>query len=213
MSYFYRSVWALVILINLSAIIWFILGTTANFNRGIDLIPAVILGYIGGPSILLILLSLLFLLTGWLPSSAKGIVSFALVIISLLVFSLILYKNVDRSGWLEEHVRTDSLQVTSDHLYEYHIELINLSRRDSHARLYLKKTSTEEEIRIPLDMSLKDVAVLFIEETNYWIVLDPTSEEDTYILETTKTFPIKGLKYKIDVKKREAVRLGSVVSE
>lgn len=209
MVYFYRSLWFLAILINLSALIWFIVGTTANFNRGMDLISTVIFTYIGIPSILLIVTSVILLLKGWLPSSVKGIFAFSLIIICMLAFSPTLFKNVDRSGWLEEEVTTDSLQVTADNLYEYQIELINLFQKDSSARLYLKHTSTDEEIRIPLDVNLKEFAVLFVEKTNYWIVLETTSEEGMYILETTSSFPIPGLKYKVDVKKREAVKMGN----
>lgn len=54
----------LAILINLSGVLWFILGSTANFQRGIDLISTVILIYAGIPSILLIVMSAILLFEG-----------------------------------------------------------------------------------------------------------------------------------------------------
>lgn len=202
-----RVIWILAILINLSAVMWFIFGTTANFQRGMDLISTVIFVYFGIPSTLLIILSIILLFKGWIPSFPWGIVAVSIIILGMLSLSPTLFKNVNTSGWLEENVTTDSLQITTDNTYEYQIELINLFQKNSYARLYLKSTSTDEEIRIPLDIPVKEIVVLFVEKNYHLIMLEATTEADIYILHTTSKFPFPEEKYKIDVKKGEAVKV------
>lgn len=202
-----RVIWVLAILINLSAVMWFIVGTKANFQRGMDLISTIIFSYFGIPSILLIILSIISLFKGWIPSSPWRIVAVSIMILCMLSLSPTLFKNVDTNGWLEGEVTTDTLQITTDNTYEYQLELINLFQKNSYARLYLKSTSTDEEIRITLDIPVKEIAVLFVEENYHLIMLEATSEADIYILHPTSKLPFPDEKYKIDVKKREAVKV------
>ncbi|WP_110932675.1 hypothetical protein [Paenibacillus bouchesdurhonensis] len=202
-----RGVWILALLINLSAVMWFIFGTTANFQRGMDLVSTVIFVYFGIPSILLIVLSIFLIIKGWIPSSPWRIVAVSILILGLLSLSPTLFKYVDTSGWLEENVTTDTLQITSDNAYEYNLEIINLFQRNSYARLHLKSTSTDEEIRIPLDIPVKEIVVLFEEKNYHLIFLKATSEADVYILHPTSKLPFPNEKYKIDVKKKEAVKI------
>ncbi|WP_235560953.1 hypothetical protein [Bacillus sp. FJAT-28004] len=202
-----RVIWILAILINLSAVMWFIFGTTASFQRGMDLISTIIFSYFGIPSIMLITLSIILLFKGWIPSSPWRIVAVSIMILCMLSLSPTLFKYVDTNGWLEEEVTTDTLQITSDNTYEYQLELINLFQKNSYARLYLKSTSTDEEIRIPLDIPLKEIVVLFVEKNNHWIMLEATSEADIYILHTSSKFPFPDEKFEVDVKKREAVKV------
>ncbi|MCU6711248.1 hypothetical protein M6D81_21380 [Paenibacillus sp. J5C_2022] len=178
----------IVILLSSAAVAWFILGSTANFQLGMDLVSTVIFVYFGIPSILLITLSIVLLFKGWIPPSPWYIIAVSIVILCMLSLSPTLFKYVDTSGWLDENVTTDSLQITTDNMYEYQIELINLFQKNSYARLYLRSTSTDEEIRIPLDLPVKDIVVLFVEKNNNWIKLEKTSEEDIYIVLTTSQF-------------------------
>lgn len=201
-----KALWIVAVLINLSAVTWFILGSTANFQRGVDLISTVIFSYFGIPSFLLIILSITLLLKGWSPSSTRGTIGVLIIIVGMLSLSPALFKNVSTSGWLEEKVTTDTLQITSDNTYEYQLEIINLFQKNSYARLYLKSTSTGEEIRIPLDIPVKEMAVLFVEKNYHLITLEATSEEEFYILHPTSKLPFPDEIYKIDLKKREAVK-------
>ncbi len=156
---------------------------------------------------MLITLSIILLFKGWIPSSPWRIVAVSIMILCMLSLSPTLFKYVDTNGWLEEEVTTDTLQITSDNTYEYQLELINLFQKNSYARLYLKSTSTDEEIRIPLDIPLKEIVVLFVEKNNHWIMLEATSEADIYILHTSSKFPFPDEKFEVDVKKREAVKV------
>ncbi len=201
-----RAIWVVAILINLSAVIWFILGTTANFQRGIDLVSTVILVYFGIPSILLIILSIFLFIKRWLPASSWGIVALSVIILCMLSLSPTLFKNVNKSGWLLENVVTDTLQITADGQYEYQFELVNLFQKNSNARLYVKRISDGEEMRISLDMPLNKIKGLSEEKVNYWVVMDGTSEKDKYIMHTTSKFPLPDRKYKVDLEKREAVK-------
>ncbi|MFB7817162.1 hypothetical protein ACFC0X_23690 [Paenibacillus chitinolyticus] len=201
-----KVLWILAILINLSAIVWFILGSTANFQRGIDLVSTVILVYFGIPSILLIIVSLILLFKGWLPTSLWGIVAVSIIILFMLVLSPTLFKNVNTSGWLSESIVTDTLQITEDGQYEYQFELINLFQKNSHARLYIKSSSTGEEMRIPLDVPVNTINVLSERKMNYWISLEETAEKYKYILYTTSKFPLEE-KYEVDIKKGKAVKV------
>lgn len=203
-----RVIWVGAILINLSAVIWFILGTTANFQRGIDLVSTVILVYFGIPSILFIILSFVLLFKGGFPSSVWSTVIVSIMILCMLSLSPTLFKSVNTSGWLTENIVTDTLQTTADGQYEYQLELVNLFQKNSSSRLYLKNISTGEETRISLQLPTRDIHMLPNEKMNFRLFLEVTSEQDMYILHTTPQLPTPLEKYKVDVKKKVAVKIG-----
>ncbi|WP_219834744.1 DUF4163 domain-containing protein [Paenibacillus sp. R14(2021)] len=201
-----RVIWIAAVLINLSGVIWFILGSTANFQRGIDLITTVVMMYFGAPSIVLIVVSMVLLLKRWSPLK-WGKIGVIGIIICMLWLTPPLYESVNTSGWLIENVQTDTLQKTADGRYEYNIELVNLFQRNSYARLYLKSVSMSAISRIRVDIPLNEIDGLSIGEVNHWIKLEPYLEEGKYLLYTTEDFPLPGERFEIDVKKGKAVRL------
>lgn len=201
-----KALWILAVLINLSGVIWFILGSTANFQRGIDLITTVIMIGLGIPSLLLIVLSVILLVRRWSPQGG-GVLGIFALIISMLLLSPPLYNSVNTSGWLTERVMTDSIQMTTDGYYEYSIEIINMFQRNSYARLYLKNVSTSEEKRIRLSLPIYEIHGIGVEQVNYWVKLEPTSEADTYILQTTEDFPLLGERFEVDVINGQAVKI------
>jgi len=202
-----RIIWVLAILINLSAVMWFIFGSTANFQREIDVVSTVFFVYFGIPSLLLIVFSSILLFKGWIPNSSWGIVTVSIIILCMLSLSPTLFKNVNTSGWLSENIVTDTLQLTADGQYEYRIELINLFQKNSYSRLYIKSSFTGEEMRISLEIPVKKIKVLTERKLNYWIVLEGTSKNDKYILNTTSSFPLPDEKFEVDIKKGEAMKL------
>jgi membrane-bound ClpP family serine protease len=201
-----KWLWILAVIINLSGVIWFILGSTANFQRGIDLITTVIMIGLVTPSLLLIVLSVILLVKRW-SSQRIGIIGIFVLIISMLLLTPLLYKNVNTSGWLTERVMTDSMQITTDGHYEYCIEIINIFQRNSYARLYLKDITKAEEKRIRLSLPIYEIHGIGIERVNYWIKLEPISKADTYILHTTEDFPLSGERFEIDVINGHAVKI------
>jgi hypothetical protein len=201
-----KALWILAVLINLSGVIWFILGSTANFQRGIDLITTVIMIGLGIPSMLLIVLSVILFVRRWSPQSG-GVLGIFVLIISMLLLTPPLYKSVNANGWLTERVMTDSIQMTTDGHYKYCIEIINMFQRNSYARLYLKNVSTAEEKRIRLSLPIYEIHGLGVEQVNYWVKLEPTSQADTYILHTTEDFPLSGERFEVDVINGQAVTI------
>ncbi|MED1782885.1 hypothetical protein P4V43_13770 [Brevibacillus fortis] len=204
-----RLMWVITVLVNLSGVIWFVLGSTANFQRGMDLISTVLLLYLGIPSIILVVVSSFLLLKKWSPSRWWEFIGVLIIVISLLLLTPHLYKNVETSGWLTEKIRTDSIQQTPDGRFEYCMELINLFQKNSSARLYLKNTETLEEIRIHLEFPTKEITGVSWGDVNYFVKLEPTTNSNIYILNTTEEFPFPNEKYEINILEKTAVKINN----
>ena len=203
-----KLIWIISILANLSGVIWFILGSTASFQRSIDLVSTVILVYLGVPSMILIVFSsVLLLFKKWSPSKWWEFVGVFMVIMAMLLMTPQLYKNVDTSGWLTEKIRTDSLQQTSDHRFDYCMEFINLFQKNGSARLYLKNTKTLEEIRIPLELPIKEIKGISWGEITHFVKLEPTTDSNVYLLTTIDNFPIPNEKFEINVQEKTVVKI------
>ncbi|MDH6348696.1 MULTISPECIES: hypothetical protein [unclassified Brevibacillus] len=203
-----KVMWVITILVNLSGVIWFVLGSTANFQRGIDLISTVILVYLGIPSILLIVVSSFLLLKKWSPARWWEVIGVFMIMTAMLVLTPHLYKNVETSGWLTEKLETDSIQQTSDQRYMYCLELINLFQQNGSARLYLKNANTREELRIAVDLSLTKIQGISWGEVPRFIKLEPTNDANIYILHTTESFPIPNEKFEIHIQEKTSVKIG-----
>lgn len=114
--------WIVVVLFNLSGVLWFVFGATANFQRGIDLISTVILLTHVIPSIILIIVSIY-----WLAKRRAAINEIKVSIVMILNLFMIaltpsMFKYVNTSGWLTEKITRDTVQLTADGKYEYQIE-------------------------------------------------------------------------------------------
>jgi hypothetical protein len=203
-----KVMWVITILVNLSGVIWFVLGSTANFQRGIDLISRVILVHLGIPSILLIVVSSFLLLKKWSPSRWWEVIGVFMIMTAMLVLTPHLYKNVETSGWLTEKLETDSIQQTSDQRYMYCLELINLFQQNGSARLYLKNANTREELRIAVDLPLTKIQGISWGEVPRFIKLEPTNDANIYILHTTESFPIPNEKFEIHIQEKTSVKIG-----
>ncbi|MED1725142.1 hypothetical protein [Brevibacillus parabrevis] len=203
-----KVMWVITMLVNLSGVIWFVLGSTANFQRDIDLISTVVLVYLGIPSILLIVVSSFLLLKKWSPSRWWEVIGVFMIMIAMLVMTPHLYKNVETSGWLTEKLETDSIQQTSDQRYMYCLELINLFQQNGSARLYLKNANTREELRIAVDLPLNKIQGISWGEVPRFIQLEPTNDANIYILHTTESFPIPNEKFEIHIQEKTSVKIG-----
>ncbi|GEC90796.1 hypothetical protein [Brevibacillus brevis] len=207
MQWWLNITWIITVFVNLSGLIWFVLGSTASFQRDLDLISTVLLVYLGIPTIILGGLSFYLLYKKWSPTKWWEAIGVSLLMIAMLFMTPQFYKNVDTSGWLTDKVQTDSIQQTSDHRFEYCIELINLFQKNSTARLYLKNINTLEEVRIPLELPTKEVVGITWSSVNYFIKLEPTADSNIYLLTTTEGLPLATEKYEINVQEGTAVRI------
>ncbi|MGF9905482.1 hypothetical protein [Brevibacillus porteri] len=207
MQLWLKLMWIITILVNLSGVTWFVLGSTANFQRSLDLVSTVILVYLGVPSVILIVFSSIMLWKKWRPSKWWEFIGVSMIIIVMILMTPHLYKNVETSGWLTEKLRTDSIQQTSDRQYEYCMEIANLFQKNGTARLYLKNTKTLEEIRIPLELPIKEIKFVSWGEVTHFVKLEPTTNSNIYLLNTTEEFPFPGEKYEINIMEKTAVKI------
>jgi len=199
--------WILVVLFNLSGVLWFIFGATANFQRGIDLISTAILLTHVIPSILLIIVSIYWLAKRY--AAINEIKVSIIVILSLFMIALTpnMFKYVNTSGWLTENITADTIQMTADGKYEYQIEIVNLFQRNSTARLYVKNVESSEMKRIPLEIPVREIHGIGISKINHWINLHPKNVEDQYILKTTRDFPLSNLVFEVNLKTDKAIQI------
>ncbi|GGG15245.1 hypothetical protein GCM10010912_69590 [Paenibacillus albidus] len=195
------------IIFSASAFVWFLLGSTAYFQRGMDIIGTTYLWGIGIPVLLFVGLFTVLLIKGWTPTSKGGYVGICVVLVLSTLLSIALLQSVSTNGWANEKIRSDSLKITADEKYEYRIELINLFQRNSHARLYLKNVDSGVETYIPIEIQTRKIVGLRVSEVNHWVKLEAMDNVSQYILYTTKDLGIPEENFKIDITAGTASRV------
>lgn len=196
-----------VITFSASSLVWFLLGATAYFQRGMDIIGT---AYLVGPGILVLLLVFLFsmlLLKGWIPRSKGDYVGICIGLLFSILISVALIQSVSTNGWANEKIRSDTLKMTADQKYEYRVDLINLFQRNSNARLYLKDISSQEEMYIQTEIQSRKIVGLKVSKINHWVKLEPTDNSSLYILHTTAALGIPLEKYEINIETRTSIKL------
>lgn len=121
----FKGIWIIAIAINVASLLWLIVGSTANFQRSMDIVAIYTLFSIGIFSIIVISLSIFYLIKT--KKQNIGIAGCAIA----CVFSLLLlgcsYMNqdgVDERGWLYDSVNQDPIKSTVDGKYDYRLEII-----------------------------------------------------------------------------------------
>lgn len=202
-----RLLLIVVILFSASSFVWFLLGSTAYFQRGMDIMGT---AYFWGAGILVLLFAILFtrlLIKGWTPTGGGQYVAVFIGLLISILLSAALTQSVSTHGWANEKIESDSVKVTADKKYEYRIDLINLFQRNSHARLYLKDFDSGKEIYIPVDIKTSKIVGLRVKEVNHWVMLEPADTASQYVLYTTKELGIPEEKFKIDILARTSSRV------
>lgn len=194
------------ILFNLGSLIWFILGASAFFMRGLDLIMTVLLMYLGIPSLLLLTVSIVILFKKTLGNNRLFIIQ-CILIIALILFGYNLYKSVDEYGWFQTRTYSETIKTTDDSKYEYKIELVNMFQRNSYARLYMKNVKTEEISYISLDINTRDIGGFSMRQEVHWGELKYTEVEGQYLLYITEEFPFPMDRFFIDMNKNTSETL------
>jgi hypothetical protein len=196
-----KCIWIFATIVNTISLVWFLLGSTANFQRSLDLVGLVTLVLMWVPSLVLVLVSIKLLLNGWVPSSSISYFLFWFMIFNLLSFALPLLDGVDTRGWLYESVETDPIKLTSDGKYEYRIELINMWQKNSHERLFVRNVLTGEEKFIPVEINTDELkGISQGSHQNWaWAIMAPTDDLDHYELSTTENLRMTQKKFLIDV--------------
>jgi hypothetical protein len=195
----FRLLLIAVIISSVSSCVWFLLGSTAYFQRGMDIIGNSFFWGSAVPVLLLVGLFTILLIKGWTPTNGgQYVVVFLGLLISILL-SVTLIQSVSTHGWANEKIESDSVKVTADNKYEYRIDLINLFQKNSHARLYLKDSGSGTETYIPIDIQTRKIVGLGVKKVNHWVMLEPTDTASEYILYTTKDLGIPEEKFEIDI--------------
>ena len=192
---FFNTIWITAIVIVTLSLIWFLLGTTAFFKRGIDLVTTVYYLWIWIPALLFTSISIFLLKKGWFPKSLTVQIGLILVIIILTIFfSKNLFSQVNTEGWLHETSEKDFFQTTKDGKYKYQLELINLFQRNARAQLNVKDLATSEAMVLSIDIKLDDIGAILPRSENEtieeeillwrWSELNPTDVATVYTLTT-----------------------------
>jgi len=182
-----KILWVIAIVIIVFALLWFLLGETAFFQRSLEFRARMMLIFCI-PALIFAIVLIVLLIRGWKPESISTQRIFALGMMSIsIIFALWLIPGVKTEGWLTEKVEGDFVQITSDGKYEYQLQLINLYQNNSYARLYVKEISTDSEAIIRLDIQTKEITGLVhpSKPSSAWAIMDPTDTENIYILTTT----------------------------
>lgn len=187
------------IIFSASSFVWFLLGSTAYFQRGMDIIGTTYLWGAGIPVLLFAILFTILLIKGWTPTSGVDYFGICVLLLLATLISGALIQSVNTHGWADEKIRSDTLKISADGKYEYRVDLINLFQRNSHARLYLKEVSTGKEIYIPTEIQTRKINTLAVGRVNHWIKLEPMDNPSHYILYTTEELRIPEEKFEIDI--------------
>lgn len=199
MQLWIRVLIILIIVFSAASFVWFLLGSTAYFQRGMDILGTTIFWGAGIPVLLLAILLTILLTKRWIPTSGFDYVGLSLVLVLSILLSTALIQSVSTHGWANEKIRSDSLKIMADEKYEYRVDLINLFQRNSRARLYLKDVGSGEETYIPIDIQTRKIVGLRVSKVNHWVKLEPTDNPSEYILYTTRELGIPEEKFKIDI--------------
>ncbi|OWR31176.1 hypothetical protein CDO73_08550 [Saccharibacillus sp. O23] len=170
----------------IALVAWLLLGYTANFQRTPDLIATVKLFMIALPLFLLSLLCLLSVRTPKIQLRLPLHLALLGATILMGIFAWNDARTIERVGWLEPYVQSDTLKITEDGRYVYQVEVANLAQRNRSARLFVEKREGGWEQRIRLEMSAQEMhdmvysgsdwGRLVAGEGAYGFVLSPTDE-------------------------------------
>jgi hypothetical protein len=192
--------WILAIILNLVSMIWFLLGTTANFQRSLDLVGTVTLIFCWIPSLIIVYLSINALIKGSPPTNFRVLI----LIIVLLILAVNLFKAVNTAGWLYDDITSDPIKTTTDGKYEYRTELVNLFQKNSRAQLFLRNVSNGQEIYIPIEINTNEIygiSYSVSEDDWMWAVLSDSNLSNLYELTTTKELPVPKKTFLINIDK------------
>lgn len=188
-----RAIWTITLVVNSISMIWFVLGSTAYFQRPLYLESILMLPILFVPSLVSVLFSVWLMVKGWIPSNGAEKLGVFLIIAFLVFASQGLYRNVDTKGWLYDKIISDpTIQVTSDEKYEYRLEIINFRQKNIRVQIFAINLITGEELHIPINIDANQTSGI-VYGGGPWIVMEPTTVPNEYMLSTTDNLniPIK----------------------
>lgn len=195
-----RILWIMSVLISSASIVWFFFGTTANFQRSVDLGGRITFVVFWFPSIVFVLVSIYLLLKKWMLPGAIGYGIVGLLILVHLVLSIPLIEGVNTNGWIKQSVQSDPNKLTSDQELEYRIEIVNFRQKNNYELLRIKQVRTGEELLIRVDIDANQSKGISRGGDNWsWAIMSPTENPDIYLLRTTEDLGIPKKLFLIDL--------------
>jgi len=169
------------IAVSIPALIFWILGTTAGFQRtGLDLLSTVVLVIHWIPTLVLTIYVVLSLKNG-ISDKVKWNIG-VVIVLAFLSIQLFSSPTINIYGWLEERVTSGNIHTTQDDRFEYRLDLINVFQRNSSARLFLRDLETGEEQSIALPMNTRRVTGFFQGPQITWITMESTELPYLYVV-------------------------------
>ncbi|HHY14241.1 MAG TPA: hypothetical protein GX526_06355 [Thermoanaerobacterales bacterium] len=216
-----KTIWKLAIILTSTALIWFLLGSTAFFQRFyFDLVEFAYFISVWVPTLVLMITFIFLIKKGWIPRNLilQVVITIIILIVSISV-STALFKNTTLYGWIIKQTRIDYVQVTDDGKYEYQLALTNLFQRNSYARLLVTDVSTDDEMIIPIKIRTKEISGITVPSKTVpkreepplpsfvWCTLNATDKEAIYMFTTTKYLKESIEMFEINMDKKKAKRI------
>ncbi|MDR2547732.1 MAG: hypothetical protein LBC96_09570 [Lachnospiraceae bacterium] len=208
-----KIIWIIAIVVALGTLSYFLIASTAFFSRSTGTEWGYYFLVIGSSATILIIISIVCLTVGWMPQKFFSQIVLLVSIIFITFMTIYIAPlPIDPEGWLTDRVSTlGFMQTTDDGKYEYNLEIINAYQRNSHARLHVRDTATDEEVRIPLNMRNERITIyLAVTHDNslVWAYLTLSENSSkTYILTTTKYLNNNIEVFEIDMETKTSHRL------
>lgn len=156
MSSWIKWIWSVMVLVNLAVFIWFLVETTSNFQRSLDLVGMPIMLLCGIPSLMIHMISIVVLIRKWNSQLSISNMIYGVVFIFILMFCTPAFINALEHTVKPERVESDPVSRTSDEKYEYNLEIINMSQRNNQVNLIVKEVSNQaDQLTISLALDAK----------------------------------------------------------
>ncbi|WP_342551862.1 hypothetical protein [Paenibacillus sp. FSL R7-0652] len=201
MSSWIKWIWSAAVLVNLAVFIWFLVETTSNFQRSLDLVGMPIMLLCGIPSLMIHMISIVVLIRKWNSQLSISNMIYGVVFIFILMFCTPAFINALEHTVKPERVESDPVSRTSDEKYEYNLEIINMSQRNNQVNLIVKEVSNQaDQLTISLALDAKEIAAITTGPGSdwQWTVLEPTEKPGIYKLITTERLGMHKV-YRIDI--------------
>jgi len=209
------TIWIAAIAILVFSLLWFLFGTTAFFQRGVDLETTFLYIIFWTPVLIITLavVSVLVLKFDWVTSattivSGQRLLALFIMLIAIGSASASIHLT-PTEGWLTERVQSDIMQTTPDGKYEYRVEVINKFQKNAYMRVYVKNVTTHSDARIRLDVQPKETIITSAGSypREAWFAMYRASEDNVYILSTTKFYYTTYAAFEIDMRTNTSNRI------
>jgi len=213
-----RTISVIVFMVCSLALLFWLLGITAGFQRSIlqiDIVTLVFFVFAWIPIFVWTIITFIFLRGG--SNAAVPIVFLQCIfVLCLFIFHLRVIRDITSieadmlfyaKGWIIENVTEGIVQISDDKKFEYRLDLINIFQRNSRARLFVRNLETKEEKNIRLPMDTRRIYGFTQSRYNPWIRMESTDIPYHYIVRTVGGFDqqLNAETYKIDMRARTAI--------